>query len=369
MRIGLYGRVLLKPGSGIVNYSYELIENLLKYDNKNEYILYVMKNRLPRKKFDERLEIRQTNLPYFMWRTMLFTKQVEKDDIDVYHSTAYSLPLVPKRLRGFSVVSTFHGLHPKIFWQSFKDNVYLGLDYRSASIFADRIMAVSNALKQEIFKIYKKPLDKIDVVYFGLSEQFKPQSIYGKKQELIFKRYHIQMQQFILSVSGKTKNKNVNTILQSWSILKHRYKFNIPLVILRATIDDQMLTRLGLIRGKDVIPIDWVDDMPLLYSSAAFSVYHSTYEGVGFPIIESMACGSPVITSNVPPMAEAAGGNAILVNNPKDPEEWASKIIELYEDENLQNKLRKKGLKWAKNFTWDKIIKRVIGSYKRASEE
>jgi len=370
MRIGLYGRVLLKPGSGIVRYSYDLIENLLKYDKKDKFILYVQKNHLPYREFDSRLEIHEVNLPYFMWRTPLFTRILDKDDLDIYHSSAYTLPLVSKKFRSFSTVSTFHGLHPEIFWQSFKDNIYCSLDYRSAAIFADRIQAVSNTLKEEIHKIYKQPLDKIDVVYFGLSKEFKPiSSKNASKEKAIYERYGIRKGKYILCVSGTTKNKNTETILKAWSILKFKHKFKLPLVLLRADLNKKLtlIKSLGLLPGKDVIAIDWVDDMRYLYGLSNFTIYPSIYEGLGFPIIEAMACGAPVITSNASAMPEAAGNAALLVNNPTDPTEWSDAILSLYSNPELKEELVKKGFERAKEFSWDKIIKKVLNSYRKLS--
>ncbi len=138
-------------------------------------------------------------------------------------------------------------------------------------------------------------------------------------------------------------------------------------MILRAKIKETYLKQIGLTRGKDIIDIDWVgNDMALLYSYAKFSIYPSLYEGLGFPIVESMACGTPVITSDTSAMPEAAGGAALLVKNPKDPTEWAKKIILLNQDNELLISLSKKGIERAKAFAWPKIIKYVVRSLKRA---
>ncbi len=117
-------------------------------------------------------------------------------------------------------------------------------------------------------------------------------------------------------------NKNTDTMLRAWSILKHKYNSTMPLVLTRVDMVKlaPRLKELKLEEGKDVIGLTWVygKDLQLLYGCALLSVYPSIYEGLGFPIIEAMACGTPVITSRASALPEAAGGAALLVDKPAD---------------------------------------------------
>ena len=125
---------------------------------------------------------------------------------------------------------------------------------------------------------------------------------------------------------------------------------------------------MGLRDGEDIIGLRWIEggDLKYLYACALLSVYPSTYEGVGFPIVEAMACGTPVITSNVSAMPEASGGAGLLVNDPMNPEEWANRILALSRNEKLRSRLIRMGLKRARRFTWKRVVADTIDSYRKA---
>jgi len=102
-----------------------------------------------------------------------------------------------------------------------------------------------------------------------------------------------------------------------------------------------------------------VEDVPLLLNGAEVLVFTSKYEGFGFPILEAMACGCPVITSNVSSMPEVAGDAAILVN-PEDENEIAEAIGNVLKDDNIKKQLREKGFEEVKKFSWEKVAKETL---------
>ena len=373
MKIGIYGRIFLKPGSGIVKYSFELTKHLLRNDKKNEYVIYVNKDHVPKLDFKGNYTVRKVNLPYPLWRTKLFTDLLDRDKIDVYHSMAYTLPLVPKSQRKVALVSTFHGLHSEYFNFSLKETAYWLLNYRTAARFADRIISVSDTQRHEIHEKYGFPLNRIDVTYFGVEKGLHPLNVKDRHTgpAYVRKRYKLGSSDYVIYVGGgMALNKNIDTILKAWSILKHKYGSTIQLVLTRVDMGKlaPRLKELDLEDGRDVIGLTWVygKDLQLLYGCAILSVYPSIYEGLGFPIIEAMACGTPVITSKASALPEAAGGAALLVDKPADPEEWAEKIHGLSQNKRKRDLLRKKGLIRAKEFTWESVVKQTINSYNKA---
>ena len=375
MRIGIYGRVMLKPGSGIVRYSFELTQALLKYHPENEYVLYFMKGSVPKLDFKGKYEVREIDIPYALWRTSLFTNALKKDNIDVFHSMAYTTPAVPRRMRKVAIVSTFHGLHAEYFWWSLKENAYSFLNYRIAAKFADRILCVSQKLKEEVHERLGKRMDEIDVTYFGINQKFEPLGAKDKRKyaKYLNEKYHIPEEGFVLYAGGgNSYNKNVITVLKAWKLLKEKYGFNLPLVIARVELSGfrDALRILDLKEGKDVIGFQWVgDDLAYMYGCADISIYPSIYEGVGFPIIESMACGVPTIISNASAMPECAGGAAEIVEKPRSAEEWAEKVYALHNDKRRQKKLVALGIKRAKVFTWENVAHDTVKSYKKAMEQ
>ena len=373
MRIGIYGKLLVKPGSGIVRYATELTESLVNNDKTNEYVIYLHRKDVKKLKLKGKYEIREVGLPYILWRTPLFTKILDEDNINVFHSQGYNLPLVPRSVRKVRFVSTFHGLLP--FWHSFRENIYSGLNFRFAAMFADRIISVSDTVRHEIHDTYGKPLADIDVTYFGLNENLKPLSkkeINTAKKQLL--KYGLKYQGYVAYIGGAMRpNKNLDTILSAWSLLKKRYGWKIPLLITRVDMAalKKKLDALDLKEGIDIIGSKWIEekDIRYLYAGALIAIYPSVYDGLGFPIIEAMACGAPVITSNIAAMPEAAGGAGLLVDRPKDPEEWVNKIIQLSKDKKLRSKLIQLGLEHAKDFTWKKVAKETVDTYRKAAQK
>ena len=276
------------------------------------------------------------------------------------------------------MVSTFHGLQAEYIKPStgkIKDDlietIYTIMNFRTASYFADRIITVSNTLAAEINHMYHKPKKYIDTTYFGTDEKMKPISREKKSKvkKYLSKKYGLPDKYITYVGGGIGKNKNLDTVVKAWSLLK-KTGFTVPLVATRINAEwiKKSLDALDLKAGKDIIALEWMDgdDLPLLYACAIMDVYPSFYEGLGFPIIEAMACGTPVITSNASAMPEAAGGAALLVHNPKNEKEWAEKILLLYSDKLLQEKLRRLGTKRAKRFTWKKVAEDTVKSYRKS---
>ncbi|MCC6018814.1 MAG: glycosyltransferase family 4 protein [Candidatus Verstraetearchaeota archaeon] len=373
MLIGIDGRILAGKGDGIRRYATSLVKHILKIDRENEYIIYLSKDCHLSEKYIEHdnCQLKVIDVPSILWKTPLFTRVLDRDAVEIFHSLAYVLPLAPKAMRKTLLVATFHGLHSEYFLTSYYETIYWILTYRSSAKIADAIFSVSQSLKEEICKKYDISSDKIYVTYSGVAENFKPlkgdeKAIYCKH---IIQKYGIPTENYVLYPGGGlSPNKNLITVIKAWKVLKKKDFRNIPLVITRVNTNSisSILKSLDLVGGKDVIGIRWVDEKDLtpLYSCALVSVYPSVYEGFGSPVVEAMACGTPVITSNISAMPEIAGDAALLVNNPYDPYEWAEKIITLLDNEDLREELIKRGLTRAKNFTFDKIAKRTIDAYK-----
>ncbi len=121
---------------------------------------------------------------------------------------------------------------------------------------------------------------------------------------------------------------------------------------------------------EEIIFMDFVseEDLVLLYNCATVFLYPSLYEGFGMPVLEAMACGVPVITSNITSMPEIAGDAAILIN-PRNPEELKNSILTLLNDKKLRNDLRERGFRQAKKFSWKKMAKETLEIYESLRNE
>jgi glycosyltransferase involved in cell wall biosynthesis len=106
-----------------------------------------------------------------------------------------------------------------------------------------------------------------------------------------------------------------------------------------------------------------LETLRVLYSNADLFVFPSLYEGFGMPVLEAMACGTPVITSKTTSLPEVAGDAAVLIN-PEDAEELADAIIQVLDDDSLQADLRARGLERAKQFTWQRAAQQTLAVYR-----
>ena len=173
------------------------------------------------------------------------------------------------------------------------------------------------------------------VVYEGVGAQFKPQN---PTEVSKFKRKMNLPDKFILSIGGVGDRRNLKRVKET---CKNYYL---------------------VITGQN---IPWIphEELPLLYASSKILLYPSFYEGFGLPILEAMACGVPVITSNVSSMPEA-GGDAALYVDPNSLEDIQKKLDEVLEDKDLRDNLIKKGFKQAKKFSWEKCAEKTAEIYK-----
>ncbi len=378
MRIGIDGRIFLKHQSGIVRYATELTKNLLRIDLKNKYIVYVPSSHEcgNKKRIDtihsligleKRYRIRTVNLNPILWRTMLFTKILDRE-VDVFHGMAYILPFVPRSMRKVKFISTFHGLQPVLVSElPLKEKLYWATNFFMSTMFADRIISVSGNLKKEINRKYGYPLENIDVTYAGIASSFFVDGkCADKKTGNVLKKYGVVAGKYIFySGAGNLPQKNVSTVLEAAKILAHKYHFKPRFLISRTDLTEY---KDYSINAKGIM---WIEerDLPCLYACAAISIYASYCEGFGSPIIEARAAGSPVITSGISAMTEAAQGKAMLVKDPFSADEWAMQIYLLYKNKKMRARLARNGRAGLEEFSWESIARKTLRSYRKVYEE
>ncbi|MGC9203145.1 MAG: glycosyltransferase, partial [Thermoproteota archaeon] len=233
MRIGIDGEVFIGNRNGVRRYAISLLEHLLKIDHENEYVIYLHKLANTHFFHGDNCRIKVVNLPRLVWKSFIFTYLLDKDKIDIFHSPAYSLPLVPKFLRKVKLVTTFHGLHWEYCRWPLREKIPWILLFRSSAKVADAIISVSETQKKEIYEKYNIHTSKIYVVYPGISQNFKPLK---ESEKLLCHRrltikYGIPSKFCIYPGAGLRPNKNLITLLRAWKILSENYSIEIPLVV------------------------------------------------------------------------------------------------------------------------------------------
>lgn len=361
MRIAIDISSAVKPErTGIANSIINLVKAISELDCKNEYLLCCRLSRL--KYFQYLPQIKKDNFRLKIIQepfNIFFPRQV-----DIYHSGGTRLPAYQFSKTIVTIPDVLLLLSDEYTNKNYRKKK-LKRYYESAHR-ATRIKTVSNFSKKEIVKHLQVPEDKIDAIYHGVDEKYYPRS-----NEEIFqmkKRYGLEGD-YILYVGIITRRKNVVRMLEAFRIALDQLKCDLSLVMAgRFSLGKeeflQTMERLSLRSKVKLLGYFPGEDLPALYSGAKIFFFPSLYEGFGNPVLESMACGTPVITSNIASLPEVAGDAAMLVD-PYNIEVLADSLVKLIEDSNLRNKLIEKGLIRAKSFSWSKAAQAMMKVYEK----
>lgn len=282
-----------------------------------------------------------------------------REKIDLYH-IPNTMPFLGRTI---PTVVTIHDLvELRIRKYGVLRTAYRSLVNFIAAHLADHVLTVSENSKRDIVRLLRIPNSKVTVVYNGVGGEFRPLD-HKECKEYLASKYSIKGD-FLLAPGGLSRNKNVPGVLAAMRRLKERGR-NESLVLLGDKEDrefkyvavDIQQSRLG----ETVLLPGFVprEDLPAFYNAACVVVYPTLYEGFGFPVLEAMACGTPVVTSNISSLPEIAEGVALLVD-PRNPEEIADSVQRLFTDETLRAELSSRGLLHARQFTWEKAAKETL---------
>jgi glycosyltransferase involved in cell wall biosynthesis len=371
MRIGIDAYPLNKnKTAGLGVYVLNLIEHLDSLDKNNEYFLYTGKNfALPFQ--NRRWHIRAANRwnlfsPLHIWWLMFGAKKMLcRDKIDVFIATTNFLPLsLPRDTKKILII---HDLVLFVCPQTLGKIQYLihKLIFEKSVRLADEIVAVSSSTKSDIEKYFPEIASKkIHLVYSGGPRKlFQPYNKEAAKEHL-YERLNLSGK-YILTVSSMEWRKNLIALLQAFSLCKNKYQMTHKLICVigekRAQIKKiyKMHKRLGL--GEAVVFLNRVDmqDLLYLYNGADIFVFPSLYEGFGFPPLEAMACGIPVVASEIPVFKEVLNGAALMAN-PKSPEDIAEKIYRLVSGTEQRDKFISNGFEQVKVYAWESTARKIL---------
>ncbi len=364
MKIGFDAKRAFLNSSGLGNYSRNTINALKNYYPQNHYTLFtpeINRAMFPNYKQFDIISPDSSFSKLFksLWRSFSLTGQLKKHKIDCFHGLSNELPEGIHKTDVPSAV-TIHDLifmrFPQFYKPIDRKIYYSKVKYACSS--ASKIIAISNQTKEDLIRYFKLNDDKIETIYQSISLMFySPQDIPG-----LLSKYGID-DDFILAVGALEPRKNQLSILKALNSLK----LNIQVVfvgnateyafeMLKFISDNKMEDQVKFLNN---IP---EDDLTGLYKLARLSVYISVFEGFGLPVIESMASGCPVITSDISCLPETAGGAALLCP-PENYNELGNQIKTILNNNDLRIELVEKGKQRAKVFHPEHFSKTMISLY------
>ena len=367
MKIAILGDTLDLQYAGIHIYTRELIRQLTKIDQKNEYILL-----RPQKSNNEFPNVREIEMPVsnvLQQRARLFTtvpNRLKKEQPDLVFEPAHFGPFnLPKHIKRVTMI---HDLTPVLFPTFHSKSSYWFHKLLLPTVFknADHILTNSQCSKNDLAQHYPITKNKTTAIYLGKAEIFKAASTAQNNQQIL-DRYRLD-KPYLLHVGTLEPRKNLLTLLKAFEDLKETGNYptlQLVLVGKKGWNMDEFYKQLeNSAVKKDVIFPGYIEraDLPILYNECQLFVYPSHYEGFGIPIVEAMACGAPVLSSNASCLPEV-GGEAAHYFSPNDVKELSSKMQQILTDESLRNEMKAKSLKQATQFSWERTARETLAVF------
>jgi len=369
MKIGIDGRAAKwYRGTGIGTYTYQLINSLNSLDNLNQYLLFMPESCSYDIALNENFKLRNIseNIKDNFWDEVNIPNILYDEDIQIYHVPQNGVGLPKDKKCPF--VITLHDVIPYKMPETVSDR-YLKIfneELPRLISLCDGIITVSNYSKEDIVKAFNFPREKIHVTYLAGENIYRTMDKIESKN-VIKKHYSIDGD-YILYIGGFSPRKNIMGLIEAFSKLVPLLDKDIKLVIagkhgISYNIYKNRVEELHL-ADKIIFPgFIELEHLPYLYNAAKLFTYPSFYEGFGLPPIEAMACGVPVIASNVTSVPEIVQDAAILVD-PYDIDNIFNAMYTVLCDDALRSTLIAKGLTRASELTWTDTAKKTLQAYK-----
>lgn len=369
MRLGFDATALPPQPFGAANYIINLAQGLLRVDTANEYIIFTKPQHAAF--FDStRAHLALCVLPSpllrVVWEQTALPILARQHRLDLLHSPHYTMPLA----KPCRAVVTFHDL--TFFLYPEMHLLYKRIFFRTmmplAARRADALIAISHSTRADLTRILGIAPSKVETIPYGIAPHFQPVTDW-RALDAFCARYHLS-RPFVLYVGNLEPRKNLPTLVRAFAPL---VRAGLPHTLVMAgsrgwkdapifaTIQELGLT--SRVHFPGYIP---QSELPMLYSAADLFVYPSFYEGFGLPVLEAMACGVPVITSNISSMPEVAGDAAVLVD-PAAVDALANAMHHLLTDSVLRATLAAKGLARAREFSWERAAQATLSLYTRVA--
>jgi len=373
MKIGLITDAMdekIKVGAG--NFTYNLVKNLLELDKKNEYILiHYKKSNIDLYKKTKELLISCPEIPYinFLIKNFLIVpSRIKKENFDIIHSVGSIGPLT-KNKQKTKIIQTIFDLVPLKYpkthpWSTrIANKFFIPFSIKKKAI--DYFITISKSSKQDIIDYYKISGDKIKITYPGLNKGYKQLKFNTNS----FKKKYGITSGYILYVGMSEPKENISNLIKAFYLLiKKGYNESLVIVGKRGWDYKNLIKLVKKLKLQEkVIFTGYIPDkdLPLLYNAADLFVSIPFHDGWSLPICESMACGCPVIASDIKVFREITDSNSWIGVNPNNINEITIAMEKVLREPILKQKLIKNGLKRVKLFDWKKTAKETLSFYEK----
>ena len=367
MRIGIEAqRIFRKNKHGMDYVVLQEIREIQKIDTKNEYFVFVAPGEDKCLEDTKNVHILEIGGKFYpLWEQVTLPKVANELNLDILHCTSNTAPIRCK----IPLVLTLHDI---IFLEPRDKNnksLYqnMGWLYRRLVVpkilkKCERIITVSNFEKDNIISKLNIPEAQMAMIYNGYNDWFKPVN----DTENVYQKY-IEKPGYFFFLGNTDPKKNTERTLIAYS--NYLKQSSVKRKLLMADLDKAYLN--GIVERnhiENILPSIVMpgyivnSDLPYIYNNAFAFLYTSLRESFGIPLLEAMACGTPVITSNTSSMPEIGGEDAILIN-PESPDEITEKMLQLERDQDFYNQQKKIGLERAQLFSWKETAEQLLIVY------
>ncbi|MEM9556265.1 MAG: glycosyltransferase family 1 protein [Acidobacteriota bacterium] len=354
---------------GIGTYIRNLVRELGVIDRHNHYVLLVgPQGRDQLKNLPDNFDTIVEKAPVYSLRELWsVSRKLLSIRADLYHATHYVLPLLMPCRSVVTIHDIIHLLYPEFLPNRFAFYYAERMIGRSLGR-ADRVVTVSHNTKADLVDWFGVDGRKIEVVYNGIEDAFR-----GAPDNEAQQRWMDNLglePGYFLFVGNPKPHKNLDNVIKAYARALELHAIDRPLVCVgdRSGIEDRIRQRadqLGIADRIQLLGHVAQEALPAIYRGASLFLYPTLYEGFGLPVVEAMASGTPVITSNTSALKEIAAGYAHLVN-PLDVEAMAKAIVQCASDSDHATSLATAGQRRANDFDWRKTAERTLEIYRLA---
>ena len=371
MHIGLNAQLLTLRqnyrGAGINTYIFHLLRAIGELELPHHCTVFLGERGFRAENLDLHYTRWPTHHPAvrIVWEQLVLPELLRRTGVEVLHAMAFVIPLLA---RCPSVV-TIYDLSFLRYPQAFRpfNRWYLSHFTPLSARRAQRVIAISESTRQDVIRYLHVAPERVEVIHCGVSPSFRP--LRASEVER-FRRERQLFDPFILFVGTLEPRKNVELLVRAYARWRAQDPRAPRLVIAGAkgwyfeTIF-RTVTRLGLDNNVFFPGYISAEELPLWYNAAGLFVYPSLFEGFGLPVLEAMACGTPVICSNASSLPEVAGDAAVLVA-PDDEVGLAEAMRTVWESAGLRQTMIERGLARAREHTWTRVAVQTVQTYQRA---